>query len=406
MSKTLNLSKRSTWVQECIPVGCVLPICCPYLPACTASGGCTWSRGVCTWSCGVVYLVPGGVPGPRGCTWSWGVCTWSLGCTWPGGVYLVLRGVSAQYPPCGQNHRCLLKYNLASTSLRAVKISKTQISKTRDPSVQHIKPPPEDRPWDQRGEVTSYVHRPPHRWTEWHLLLKLPCLAVDNIVFFIVWHVFCYRFKKMGFLGQYVESQWGLANFTVPAECACLCAFGPGKSVIGTASPHNKYSVSRLLLVINEAQCSVKRLATRMHSSRMRTALSLTVSRGICHVRPPPRTPPAMQPPTMHAPPAMHAPLPCMHPPAPHTPPPRGQRDTCKNIARLGFGLNSKPDGCIVLSISFHIGLNPDPDNYSDGFPNDYCTYFKDRSPSQVCYISIRESESESKPMGNFCIVQ
>ncbi|KAL4239273.1 WD repeat domain phosphoinositide-interacting protein 4 [Mactra antiquata] len=39
-------------------------------------------------------------------------------------------------------------------------------------------------------------------------------------------------FKKMGFLGQYVESQWGLANFTVPAECACVCAFGPSHSVI------------------------------------------------------------------------------------------------------------------------------------------------------------------------------
>ncbi|XP_064603354.1 WD repeat domain phosphoinositide-interacting protein 4-like [Liolophura sinensis] len=38
--------------------------------------------------------------------------------------------------------------------------------------------------------------------------------------------------KKMGFLGQYVESQWGLASFTVPAECACICAFGPGHSVI------------------------------------------------------------------------------------------------------------------------------------------------------------------------------
>ncbi|XP_072013947.1 WD repeat domain phosphoinositide-interacting protein 4-like [Amphiura filiformis] len=39
-------------------------------------------------------------------------------------------------------------------------------------------------------------------------------------------------FSKMGFLGQYVESQWGLANFTVPAECACVCAFGPQSSVI------------------------------------------------------------------------------------------------------------------------------------------------------------------------------
>lgn len=39
-------------------------------------------------------------------------------------------------------------------------------------------------------------------------------------------------FKTMGFLGQYVESQWGLAQFTVPAECACICAFGPNQSVV------------------------------------------------------------------------------------------------------------------------------------------------------------------------------
>ena len=32
--------------QECIPVGCVLPACCPYLPACTAPRGCTWLGGV------------------------------------------------------------------------------------------------------------------------------------------------------------------------------------------------------------------------------------------------------------------------------------------------------------------------------------------------------------------------
>ena len=43
--------------QECIPVGCIPPACCLYLPACTAlgvpgPGGCTWSQGV--------YLVPGG----------------------------------------------------------------------------------------------------------------------------------------------------------------------------------------------------------------------------------------------------------------------------------------------------------------------------------------------------------
>ncbi|XP_018573877.1 WD repeat domain phosphoinositide-interacting protein 4 [Anoplophora glabripennis] len=35
-----------------------------------------------------------------------------------------------------------------------------------------------------------------------------------------------------GMLGKYGESQWALANFTVPPECACICAFGPNSSVI------------------------------------------------------------------------------------------------------------------------------------------------------------------------------
>ena len=62
--------------QECIPVGCVPPACCPYLPACTAPRGCTWSEGDLVWG--------------RGCTWSGG-CIWSGGCTlswgytWSGG---------------------------------------------------------------------------------------------------------------------------------------------------------------------------------------------------------------------------------------------------------------------------------------------------------------------------------
>ena len=39
----------------------------------------------------------------------------------------------------------------------------------------------------------------------------------------------------MSFLGNYIESQWALANFTVPPECACICAFGSNKSsVVGT----------------------------------------------------------------------------------------------------------------------------------------------------------------------------
>lgn len=40
-------------------------------------------------------------------------------------------------------------------------------------------------------------------------------------------------FSKMSFLGQYVESQWAFANFTVAAECACVCAFGPKSTVYG-----------------------------------------------------------------------------------------------------------------------------------------------------------------------------
>lgn len=39
-------------------------------------------------------------------------------------------------------------------------------------------------------------------------------------------------FSKIGFLGQYVESQWALANFTVPPECACVCAFSSHNSVV------------------------------------------------------------------------------------------------------------------------------------------------------------------------------
>lgn len=48
------------------------------------------------------------------------------------------------------------------------------------------------------------------------------------------------RVGKVGpVIGQYVDSQWSLANFTVPAECACICAFGKNtsknvNSVIGT----------------------------------------------------------------------------------------------------------------------------------------------------------------------------
>ena len=120
-----------------------------------------------------------------------------------------------------------------------------------------------------------------------------------------------------------------------------------------------------------------KNMFTRIHSSRMPTAGSLTVSPylivfagGACVACTPlPCTPlPCMPPchapchvcPLPHMPPTMHAPLPCtpppctppaMHTPPPCTPlpcmppchappgmhPPCGQTDTCKNITFANF---------------------------------------------------------------------
>lgn len=47
----------------------------------------------------------------------------------------------------------------------------------------------------------------------------------------------------MSFLGNYIESQWALANFTVPPECACICAFGSNKSSVVGRKPLSKYFV-------------------------------------------------------------------------------------------------------------------------------------------------------------------
>ena len=70
--------------QDCIPVGCVPPVCCLYLPACTALWGGAWSGGC-------LPLVPGGA-------WSGGVLASGPG--WGGG------GVSQHamgQTPSGQN---------------------------------------------------------------------------------------------------------------------------------------------------------------------------------------------------------------------------------------------------------------------------------------------------------------
>ena len=87
--------------QECIPVGCIPPTCCPYLPACNAvEGGVPGPGGVPAQGGGVPgpgQYLPGGVPGPGGgCVPSprgGGVPAWGGvpggGCTWSREVYLV-----------------------------------------------------------------------------------------------------------------------------------------------------------------------------------------------------------------------------------------------------------------------------------------------------------------------------
>jgi len=61
-----------------------------------------------------------------------------------------------------------------------------------------------------------------------------------------------YRLNKrsalatMGVPGAYAGSQWSLASFTVPQECACICAFGSSTSIHAVCldGSYHKYSFS------------------------------------------------------------------------------------------------------------------------------------------------------------------
>ena len=104
IDKTDMLSevRQNIFGQECIPVGCILPACCPYLPACTAPGG-YLPRGIPTQGVPVWGYLPRGVSLPQvvylpgGCT-CLGWCSW-LGCTCPEGMYLPRVPAQVLPPP-------------------------------------------------------------------------------------------------------------------------------------------------------------------------------------------------------------------------------------------------------------------------------------------------------------------
>lgn len=61
-----------------------------------------------------------------------------------------------------------------------------------------------------------------------------------------------------------LQSQWALANFTVPAECACICAFGPKSTVYG------KHIASANKCVENQSQSSYWPFFSRFTCSHLR----------------------------------------------------------------------------------------------------------------------------------------
>ena len=139
--------------QECIPVGCVPPACCPYLPACTApGGGCTCPGVYLPVGCTCLGGVPtqGGVPAQEECTCPEGVYL-PGGCTCPGeylprGVYLprgwylpgrcTCQGCTRPggctcpgTPPCEQNGWPTdVKHNLHKLHLQAVISDKSLVN--------------------------------------------------------------------------------------------------------------------------------------------------------------------------------------------------------------------------------------------------------------------------------------
>ena len=63
----------------------------------------------------------------------------------------------------------------------------------------------------------------------WKMLGYISKLTFIECGYFLTF----FRLARVGLFGQYAESQWGLASFSVAAELPCICAFASTNSVIG-----------------------------------------------------------------------------------------------------------------------------------------------------------------------------
>lgn len=71
-----------------------------------------------------------------------------------------------------------------------------------------------------------------------------------------------------------MESQWALANFTVPPECACVCAFGTSSTVYGNFL---FFFVTRLEFFLHSAELFIHICTRRYMLIETITSFQLTV---------------------------------------------------------------------------------------------------------------------------------
>ena len=86
--------------------------------------------------------------------------------------------------------------------------------------------------------VHVHVHSS-HMHKHIHVSLQISHSCYSQYIYTFILCVHC-SFAQVGLLGRalgsYVDSQWGLALFSVPNESPCVCAFlGDKKTVVGEA---------------------------------------------------------------------------------------------------------------------------------------------------------------------------